>query len=494
MTATVLHLRSFSACLRPRPASTRGAPKFTKLRGLVKPGRRWDCPLGAVLPEYSYKHGYHTLSDRMNFHKHPIILGTMPTISITHRDDRASGLYDPNTGKINLLKGSILTIDLGRTPPNNIAGNYRTVRDHVRNGDIRALPDGTLEVVRDILDLSPSAARVFADGKVGSGWDAWKLSNGELLNSLRSLGAKPAPKPPTCSTSPRLARPGASLPPSGPALPPASPPLLPGPAPTPPNIVRALVAWIQADPYRPPAGGPAAIGWDQRIQTYAYAIRGNPPAWPAVYAHVSPLITNLRALATAYNWNMVHNAAHLSAADSANLLILADQVRNWGGVRRPRAFADAWKVIKSAVLNTCHHNAPMNSGWTKIASFATDGAPNAQTIWDSRVSTSVIWRLDRILDANRLTPAAILRHYALGLVTGRANGAGQPRARNYKLTGWPNGYGKWDCHLAGSELVRDIVNILNAPSSGYPPMPQPGGSPVPWDVFGVGLVLFMDGY
>ncbi len=493
MTATVLHLRSFSACLRPRPASTRGSPKFAKLRGLVKPGRRWDCPLGAVLPEYSSKHGYHTLSDRMNFHKHPIILVTMPTISITHRDDHASGLYDPNTKTIKLLRGSILTIDLSRTPPSNIAGNYRTVRDHVRNGDIRALPDGTLEVVRDIPDLSPSAARVFADGKVGSGWDAWKLSNGELLDSLRPVGAKPAPKPPTCSTSPRLARPGVSLPPSGPALPPAPPPQLPGPAPTPPDIVRALVAWIQADPYRPPGRG-YARGWDQRIRTYAYAVRGNPPAWPAVYAHVTPLITNLHALVAAYNWNMVNAATHLNVADRANLLILADQVRKWGGVPRPRAFADAWKVIKSAVLNARYHNAPMNSGWTKIASFATDGAPNAQTIWDSRVSTSVIWRLDRILHANGLTPAAILDHYDLGLVAGRANGAGAARARNYQLAGWPNGYGNWSCHLAGSDLVRDMVTVLNAPNSGFPLMPQPNGNPIPWDVFGVGLVLFMDGY
>jgi hypothetical protein len=213
-----------------------------------------------------------------------------------------------------------------------------------------------------------------------------------------------------------------------------------------------------------------------------------------VYKDTTHLIHGLRVLAAAYDWNVVKARTDLDPADYANLLILATNVRTWGGVPRPRAFADAWKVIKSAVLNACHHHAPMNSGWTKIASFATDGAPNAQTIWDSRVSTSVIWRLDRILAANGLTRDDILRHYALGLVAGRANGAGQPRARSYKLTGWPNGYGKWSCHLAGSELVRDIVKILNAPSSGYPLMPQPGGKLVPWDVFGVGLVLFMDGY
>jgi hypothetical protein len=60
---------------------------------------------------------------------------------------------------------------------------------------------------------------------------------------------------------------------------------------------------------------------------------------------------------------------------------------------------------------------------------------------------------------------------------------------------WPNGYGTWAAHFGGSALVRDIVSILNNPRYGYPRMPQPAGVPaIDWDVFGVGLVLFMDGY
>ena len=136
----------------------------------------------------------------------------------------------------------------------------------------------------------------------------------------------------------------------------------------------------------------------------------------------------------------------------------------------------------------------MNSGWTKVASFATDIRANAQTIWDSRVSTSIVWRFDRLLRSHTLQPGCVLQHWPIGLVKGRASGSGGPRARSYSLQGWPNGYGKWRCNLAGGRLVREMVDVLNNPNHGYPRMPLPDGSVGAWNVFGVGLVLFMDGY
>lgn len=418
---------------------------------------------------------------------------TSTPFPVTHLDGIARGSFKPDTCEITLISGSILTIDLARIPPSNIAGNYRKVRSHVQNGDIRPLPDGTFEVVRDIPDLSPSAARVFADGKVGSGWYAWVLPNGQLLDSLRPRGAKPVTQVRRPTSVPRLVRSGVPPPPVvGP--PQVTPPHFSNRNPTSQDIVRALVAWIQSDPYQPPMGRPVVQGWDQRITTYAYATRWNPPAWHLVNAATTRLINGLSAIVAAYKWKQVNTWTDLATADYNTLLALADQVRKWGGVRRPRGHLDAWKVIKSAVLNARHNDAPMNSGWTKLASFATQGLRNAQTIWDSRVSTSLIWRMDRLLHANGLTPAAILSAYDLGLVAGRTNAPGKPRARTYLLAGWPNGYGKWSSHLAGSELVRDIVTILNAPNPGYSPMPHPGGGTGPWDVFGVGLVLFMDGY
>jgi len=213
-----------------------------------------------------------------------------------------------------------------------------------------------------------------------------------------------------------------------------------------------------------------------------------------VYEDTGPLIKEFQSIVKAYNWNKVDGPDSLSPSDSRALLDLSNRVRVWGGVRKPKSSQDAWKVIKSAVLDSRNDRAPMNSGWTKIASFATDGRVNAQTIWDSRVSTSVIWRLDRILHINGLNLSSILGRYALGLVAGRANQPGTARARRYVLGGWPNGYSKWECHLDGGKLVRDIVTTLNTPALGYPQMPQPTGGSAPWDVFGVGLVLFMDGY
>lgn len=278
-------------------------------------------------------------------------------------------------------------------------------------------------------------------------------------------------------------------------VPPATtPPTLIGPDDNPGNLVRALVDWIQSDPYKAPDQRIIVQGWDQRIKTYAYAIKGNPNAWPAVYNDTAPLIYGLKTIVNANNWNGIHGPHDLNQADNLALLNLADKVRVWGGVNRPKDFMDAWNVIKSAVLNTRNNKAPMNSGWTKIASFASDGLPNAQTIWDSRVSTSVIWRFDKILHSNLLTPQSILGHYKLGLVKGRSNPTG-PRGRHYQfLGGWPWGNGKWICHLDGGKLVRDMVATLNNHALNYPRMPLPNGGSGDWDVFGVGLVLFMDGY
>jgi hypothetical protein len=204
------------------------------------------------------------------------------------------------------------------------------------------------------------------------------------------------------------------------------------------------------------------------------------------------MITGLRHIVQSYEWTTVLGPGDLSQVDRGAIQALAGQVCIWGGVPQDRGYADAWKVLKSAILGNRYHGAPMNSGWTKVASFATDGLPNGQTIWDSRVSTSLIWRLDQILRANVLQPEDLLALYEIGLVGSEAYQRGKPRYREYNFH-WPNGYGKWPCHLAGGQLVRDMVRVLNHRPNGYPSMPTPSGGHTAWDVFGVGLVLFMDG-
>lgn len=236
------------------------------------------------------------------------------------------------------------------------------------------------------------------------------------------------------------------------------------------------------------------LGWDNRMKAYAYAKRGHPPAWPLVHFETAPFIEGLDSIVRAYDWNAIQSLDQIAKADYIRLQDLAKQVCSWGGVPQRRGYSAVWKVIKSAVLNSWHFDAPINSGWTKVASLATARLPNAQTIWDSRVSTSLVWRLDSILRGRHLQPSAILATYCLGLVRGRSNGPGKARARHYHSRDWPNGYRKWPCHFGGSQLVRDIVDLLNDPSNAYPRMPLPDGGIGQWDVFGVGLVLFMDGY
>jgi hypothetical protein len=192
--------------------------------------------------------------------------------------------------------------------------------------------------------------------------------------------------------------------------------------------------------------------------------------------------------------------AHVVTGISA----IAKQVCIWGGVEQ-NSYSDAWKVMRDAIVAT-DNGSLMNSGWTKVASFATDRmAGNEQTIWDSRVATSIIWRIDQILHqgeiSGQITAAqaqAQANQFALGTVA--STSGTRPRGLRYR---WPNGYGKWRFHFNGSTLVREIVAILNDPANGYPRMPQPtfnanfnhtGEVLTDWTVFGVGLVLFMDGW
>jgi hypothetical protein len=135
--------------------------------------------------------------------------------------------------------------------------------------------------------------------------------------------------------------------------------------------------------------------------------------------------------------------------------------------------------------------APMNSGWTKVAAMATaflegevDRAPHV--IWDSRVSTSIVWRLDRRLaetqgvDARRLFPS-------LGVVGGR--GGTRPRRLKFR---WAHPYGRWWGQEAGSTMAREIRDVLNQGGHGWMPLPEGGEGK--WTIRGVESVLFMDGY
>jgi len=266
----------------------------------------------------------------------------------------------------------------------------------------------------------------------------------------------------------------------------------------PDEILKQLVDWIQRESFqrqkrtnktlKPIYDAPVGTGWDFRIRQYSYA-KSPKTDFSHVYFTTAPVIERMRTTVARYDWKSIESRDDINAKDLAQLEADAEWIcKDFGGVPQSSYYI-TWKVIRSAVLGERFGNAVMNSGWTKVAAFATDGLPTAQTIWDSRLSTSIIWRADQILHSSGLQLTA-LSEYPLGLVKGENSGT-RPRRTHFD---WPNGYGKWKYHFAGGNIVRKIVSILNEPAYDYPRMPQPNGESRNWDVFGVGLVLFMDGY
>ncbi len=279
------------------------------------------------------------------------------------------------------------------------------------------------------------------------------------------------------------------------------------------HILKSLVDQIQAQPFvrqqrtrgllQPSAAAPIVTGWDQRLLEYAYAKR-NTPSLHDVYSFRSTIrqaLTN--AVRSVPNWHAITNPSHLPPGVDVLLQSEAARIFSWGGLRAV-PFTDTWKVVKSAILGAQVHAAPMSSGWTKVASFATDHTTLPQTIWDSRVSTSIVHRLDAILVDAGTTPGSPAPYRDVMIVPGRGGSRPRPTHLDWN-TAYP--YRHWKAHFEGSEIVRDIVKILNTPGGGYPRVPviQDGNngwticgvkSPKAsdWDVFSVGLVLFMDGY
>jgi hypothetical protein len=254
------------------------------------------------------------------------------------------------------------------------------------------------------------------------------------------------------------------------------------------RYLKALVRDIHAEPFQPVyrrrPTGQRTTGWNERLQAYFW------PAPDSGYQKTSAAMQKLtelsgqlaQALTTHGGWN-----------ESEQLLAvqLAHDVFKWGGVPQDAdkvTPATVQAVYEAALRDDADAQAYMNSGWTKVATFATahleemeSGCP--QAIWDSRVATAVISRLDRIVPHD--TPIADL-FPGLGTVPGR--GGTRPRDLSRK---WPSGYGTWRGQVAGSKIVRDIRDILN--EDGYQ-LPQFEGGPTRWTTRDVEMVLFMDGY
>ncbi len=254
------------------------------------------------------------------------------------------------------------------------------------------------------------------------------------------------------------------------------------------DFVRVLVEWIEREPFQPryrrKSFGPPVVGWGSRLAAYFWP---TPAVGFAQTARtLAPLLAEAKRLADALgddDW---------SEADGRGAVAFAQAVFSWGGVPQPKpAPATVAAVFRSALTGREHAGAPMNSGWTKVAAFATAHLESEaegvvpQVIWDSRVATAVTFRLDELLHrAERRDPRVLFP--GVGTVSGR--GGTRPRSL---LLRWPSGYGRWDAQFAGSELVASVRDRLNESGS---VMAEPDGGTAPWSVRGVEMVLFMDGY
>ena len=127
----------------------------------------------------------------------------------------------------------------------------------------------------------------------------------------------------------------------------------------------------------------------------------------------------------------------------------------------------------------------MNSGWTKLAAISSIGLdPDKElAIWDSRVSHTLIKRLDEYFKGEQV-PTVLEK-------LGRVPGRGANRAKTVYCMKWPNGDGSWPAQFKASELIRAMRDVLNERQ-----IPRESGTcdGNQWSVRDVEAVLFMDGY
>ncbi len=243
---------------------------------------------------------------------------------------------------------------------------------------------------------------------------------------------------------------------------------------------KAVIEAIEGDPYLPryrreTVDAPHR-GWHARLAGYFWP---NPSVGPSANAvKTADFERRFRPLFAAVQADRTWTQAQCEEAVSLSVAVF-----KWGGVgyREPAA-ATVRSVLESAAKKVRCQRAPMSSGWTKVVAMATAGSAAPEVIWDSRVATSVLSRLDQICHAKGLksVPQELK---GLGYVNGRDAGT---RPRRLFLR-WPNGYGSWAAQFAGSTFVRAIRSQMNQLS------PKRRGRRS-WSLRQVEQVLFMDGY
>jgi hypothetical protein len=265
-----------------------------------------------------------------------------------------------------------------------------------------------------------------------------------------------------------------------------------------PFIVNEIGTVVWTRFYRKKNIGPTVTGWPQRLSQFALISEPTPS-----------LAQHLMWLDSITNNALAYTTPHPGEPSKADQST-AMSVLHWGGVTRgnsPKVPNILEQVVETARSGNDIYNAPMNSGWTKIAAiyaYPHKSAP-PQIIWDSRVSLSICCRLANYGVINKVNKTQLCNLFPnLGWVPGR--GGNRPKLISHAASFFPNRYGSWKAHFAGGQIAKDISDYLNKHMTKYG-SPSSALSqeeitilkankitvPTKWDPWLVACVLFMDG-
>jgi len=262
------------------------------------------------------------------------------------------------------------------------------------------------------------------------------------------------------------------------------------------DFAKAIVSWIEEDPFTPmyqrQPVGEAVSSWHDRLEAFFWPKPRN--GLMQVSHSADGLMYRAEILARGIEAGVEWNDEDKDmAVKTTNEIFLQAGVPQSGVT-----WENVNNVMKAAITSDVYSTAKMNSGWSLLASFSTHWLNNKadrtpMLCWNSRVATSIISRLDFLM-----VEAGYENHEGRFADIGVVPGVGGTRPRELSLK-WPDGYRCWKNQVAASEFVNLMVNCLNTEknedgSLKYEAMPIPTGGRAPWSIQGVQLVLFSDGY
>jgi hypothetical protein len=240
------------------------------------------------------------------------------------------------------------------------------------------------------------------------------------------------------------------------------------------ELIQNLVHWIETEPFQPQyrqqSIGRKVVGWQARLNAYF---------WPSPNDGYNATVARIKTL-TKLGSDLAQTVDTWDEATGRLAVKWANDVLQWGRVPQREVSPEIVRAVIQAALTGNYGRAPMNSGWTKVAAFATahlEEEGRAHAIWDSRVSWSLVRRADALLYESDIRAVP---KWLAGI--GKVPGRGGTRWKHELHLHWPYAYGSWRSHIAATELIRDIRDVLRIERGGL------------WTIRTVEMVLFMDGY